>query len=145
MEETQAAYAVRVTKDFSRISFSGTLRLQGRQEYERIYRMLRYAAEKSGDSLEIDLRQLQFLNSSGISTFSLFIIEMREVGKGIVITGKQADRLAEQVARQFPKALRQGRRQPRLSDRPGRRAEPLADQVPLRLRPGRARAPTGPR
>ena len=90
MEETQAAYAVRVTRDFSRISFSGTLRLQGRQEYERIYRMLRYAAEKSGDSLEIDLRQLQFLNSSGISTFSLFIIEMREVGKGIVITGNKA-------------------------------------------------------
>ncbi len=89
MEDTAAAYAVRVTRDFSRISFSGTLRLQGRQEYEKIYRMLRYAANKSGESLEIDLRQLQFLNSSGISTFSLFIIEMRELGKKLFITGSK--------------------------------------------------------
>ncbi len=89
MEDTSAAYAVRVTRDFSRISFSGTLRLQGRQEYEKIYRMLRYAANKSGESLEIDMRQLQFLNSSGISTFSLFIIDMREVGKKLFITGSK--------------------------------------------------------
>ncbi len=89
MEETTAAYAVRVSRDFSKISFSGTLRLQGRQEYERIYRMLRYAAGKSGESLEIDLRELQFLNSSGISTFSLFIIEMRDLGKKILITGNR--------------------------------------------------------
>ena len=82
-------YSVRVTKDFSRISFAGTLRLQGRQEYERIHRMLRYAADRSGGALEMDLRQLQFLNSSGISTLSLFIIEMREIGKAITITGSK--------------------------------------------------------
>jgi len=84
------AYSVRVTKDFSRISFIGTLRLNGRQDYEKIHRMLRYAADRSGDTLEVDLRELQFLNSSGISTLSLFIIEMREVGKQITITGSKA-------------------------------------------------------
>ena len=82
-------YAVRVTRGFSRISFLGTLRLQGRQEYEKIHRMLRYAARRSGDTLEVDLRHLQFLNSSGISTFSLFMIEMRDVGKKITITGSK--------------------------------------------------------
>ncbi len=90
MDDTsKEAYSVRVTRDFSRIAFIGTLRLQGRPDYEKIHRMLRYAAQRSGDSLEIDLRQLQFLNSSGISTFSLFIIEMREVGKKITITGNK--------------------------------------------------------
>ena len=52
--------------------------------------MLRYAADRSGTSLEMDLRDLQFLNSSGISTLSLFIIEMREVGKNVTITGSKA-------------------------------------------------------
>ena len=84
------AYSVRVTKDFSRISFGGTLRLQGRQDYEKIHRMLRYAADRSGASLEVDLRDLLFLNSSGISTLSLFIIEMREVQKNVTITGSKA-------------------------------------------------------
>jgi hypothetical protein len=88
-DNSERTYSVRVTKDFSRISFVGTLRLQGRQDYEKIHRMLRYAAERSGENLEMDLRQLQFLNSSGISTLSLFIIEMREIGKNITITGSK--------------------------------------------------------
>jgi hypothetical protein len=83
------SYSVRVTKDFSRIAFAGTLRLQGRKDYERIHRMLRYTSDRSGEGLEIDLRQLQFLNSSGISTLSLFIIEMREIGKNITVTGSK--------------------------------------------------------
>lgn len=91
MSDTQArTYSVRVTTDFSRISLVGILRLQGRQDYEKIHRMLRYAADRSGESLEIDLRQLQFLNSSGISTLSLFIIEMRDQGKKLTITGDKA-------------------------------------------------------
>jgi hypothetical protein len=89
MEESKLSYAVRATRDYSRVSFLGTLRLQGRQEYEKIHRMLMFAAERSGESLEIDLRQLQFLNSSGISTFSLFIIEMRALGKRLTITGNR--------------------------------------------------------
>jgi hypothetical protein len=88
-DNPERPYSVRVTTDFSRISFAGTLRLQGRQDYEKIHRMLRYAADRSGNALEVDLRQLQFLNSSGISTLSLFIIEMREIGKAITITGNR--------------------------------------------------------
>jgi hypothetical protein len=39
--------------------------------------------------LEIDFRELKFLNGVGISTFSLFVIEMRELGKKITITGSK--------------------------------------------------------
>jgi hypothetical protein len=88
-DNTSRPYSIRVTKDFSRISLVGILRLQGREDYEKIHRMLRYAADRSGESLEMDLRQLQFLNSSGISTLSLFIIEMRELGKKLTITGSK--------------------------------------------------------
>jgi hypothetical protein len=90
MDETsKTAYAVRATRDFSRITFEGTLRLQSREEYEKIHKMLRYAARQAGDTLEIDMRRLAFLNSSGISTFSIFIIEMREANKNITITGSK--------------------------------------------------------
>lgn len=90
MDESPALYSVRATRDYSRIAFIGTLRLQGRQEYEKIQKILSFAARKSANALEIDMRQLRFLNSSGISTFSLFIIDMRRVGKRITITGSKS-------------------------------------------------------
>ena len=83
-------YSIKVTKDFSRIALVGILRLQGREDYEKIHHMLRYAADRSGESFEMDLRRLQFLNSSGISTLSLFVIEMREIGKKLTITGSKS-------------------------------------------------------
>jgi hypothetical protein len=90
MDESPAMYSVKAAKDHSKISFGGTLRLQGRQEYEKILKMLQEAAEKSGGPLEIDMSELKFLNSSGISTFSLFLIEMRRIGKKISITGSKS-------------------------------------------------------
>jgi len=90
MDESPAMYSIRATKDYSRIAFIGTLRLQGRQEYEKIQKILNFAARKSAEALEIDMRQLRFLNSSGISTFSLFIIDMRRMGKRITITGSKS-------------------------------------------------------
>ncbi len=82
MKET---YSVEVTDNPARIIFKGTLRLQGRPEYEKILGMLREVARRAVECLEIDLRDLQFLNSSGISTLSVFLIEMREIGKKIAI------------------------------------------------------------
>lgn len=90
MDESPSIYTVTTAEDYSKIAFGGTLRLQGRQEYERILRMLQEAAGKSPGPLELDMRDLKFLNSSGISTFSLFLIEMRRVGKRISITGSKA-------------------------------------------------------
>jgi hypothetical protein len=90
MDESPSMYSVKTATDHSKIAFGGTLRLQGRQEYEKILTMLQEAAEKSPGPLEIDMSELKFLNSSGISTFSLFLIEMRKIGKRICITGSKS-------------------------------------------------------
>ncbi len=84
------SYSVEVTEDPLRVTFKGTLRLQGRPDYEKILATLRDAARRAVERFEIDLRELQFLNSSGISTLSVFLIEMRETGTKITISAAKA-------------------------------------------------------
>ena len=92
----------------STVKMSGTLRLQGREQYKPIFDLLMDSASWREEKLTIDMRELIFLNSSGISAISLFIIEMRKINKPITITGssiitwqskslKNFQRLYEQV------------------------------------------------
>ncbi len=83
-------YSVRVSKDYATVILTGTLRLQGREQYQEVTGLLTEAADKSSATLTIDMRGLIFLNSSGISTLSLFIIEMRKRRKDIRIVGSKA-------------------------------------------------------
>jgi len=89
-QDNKPSYSIRAARDFSRVAFAGTLRLQTRQEYEKILVALRYVTRHSGDKIEIDFRDLQFLNSVGIAIFSLFVIETREIKKKVTITGSKA-------------------------------------------------------
>ncbi len=61
-DDNKLSYAVRAARDYSRVSFSGTLRLQGRQEYEKIHRMLQYAAQRAGESLELFEKAIEKLS-----------------------------------------------------------------------------------
>lgn len=83
------AYSVNVSDDFSKVTFKGTLRLQGREQYQKIFDILLSTSAQSSDKLELDMQELIFLNSSGISTLSLFIIEMRKIEKPMAITGSK--------------------------------------------------------
>ncbi len=83
-------FTVRFDPDRSTVFLSGTLRLQGRDEYRAISRLLNESAETSDGTLVIDMQDLEFLNSSGISTLSLFVIEMRKRGKPLRIVGSAA-------------------------------------------------------
>lgn len=58
------------------ISLSGSLRLNGLQEYMPVLEALNQAIS-ANDTLTLDMSQLQFLNSSGIAMLSKFIIEAR--------------------------------------------------------------------
>ena len=80
-------YRVRFDQTSNTVFLIGTLRLQGREEYQQINGLLIDAAESSDGALTIDMQDLEFLNSSGISTLSLFIIEMRKREKTIRIVG----------------------------------------------------------
>ena len=108
-EKSKEGFSIRVTEDSSRITFTGTLRLQGRLDYEKIHIMLREAAQKACESLELDLRQLQFLNSPGVATISIFLTEMRDIGKRIVINGSRTiawqDRILNNFSRLYDRVV----------------------------------------
>jgi hypothetical protein len=81
------AYSVAADKEDSKVTMTGTLRLQGREQYKPIFDLLMESASWREDRLTIDMRDLIFLNSSGISAISLFVIEMRKISKPITIMG----------------------------------------------------------
>lgn len=81
------AYTVAANRNDSTVTLTGTLRLQGREQYKPIFDLLMDSASWREEKLTIDMRELIFLNSSGISAISLFIIEMRKINKPITIMG----------------------------------------------------------
>ena len=70
----------------SNVSISGSLRLNGMDEYAPILDALR--APLAGANMTLDLSGLEFLNSSGIAMLSKFIIEARGIdGMQLTING----------------------------------------------------------
>lgn len=61
------------------VAMRGTFRLNGALEYAPVAEVLSKALENDQD-ITLDLRHLDFLNSSGIATLSKFVIEVRNRG-----------------------------------------------------------------
>jgi hypothetical protein len=59
------------------VEFHGTLRLNGMAEYAPIFDLLSQASANPSEPLTLDLRKLEFLNSSGIAMLSKFVIGVR--------------------------------------------------------------------
>ncbi len=80
MEITGKDYKVWYDEGNSLVFLKGILRLDGIEEYKPIMDLL-IGAISAESALAIDLRELEFLNSSGISMLSMFIVEVRNSGK----------------------------------------------------------------
>lgn len=78
MEIKTEDYTVRYDEATATVSCAGSLRLSGMEEYAPILQMLNEAAERQTDALNLDLRNLEFLNSSGINVLSKFVINVRQ-------------------------------------------------------------------
>lgn len=78
MEVKGENYNVWYDNGNSAVNFSGTLRLTGMKDYAPILDLLNNIAEKQPGQIILNLQQLEFLNSSGISMLSKFIIGMRK-------------------------------------------------------------------
>ncbi|WP_413206530.1 slr1659 superfamily regulator [Rhodospirillum sp. A1_3_36] len=72
-----ATYKVERDDEQGRVTLSGTLRLNGLTEYEPLAQILRDGLDHY-PTLTLDLRKLDFLNSSGIAMLSKFVIEARD-------------------------------------------------------------------
>src|ERR1700730_10814350 len=59
------------------VFFKGALRLSGADDYAPILEMLKETLINPAEPIVLDLRELDFLNSSGITMFSRFVIEAR--------------------------------------------------------------------
>lgn len=77
---TGQSFEIRVEQETSSIFFKGALRLTGMDEYAPILDLLRETFIHNGRPITVDLRELDFLNSSGITMLSRFVIEARDRG-----------------------------------------------------------------
>lgn len=88
-------YSVRYDPDSGTIHFQGFLRLEGIHKYQSIMDTLLQAAEAS-PQFTIDLCNLEFLNSSGISMLSMFVVKVRDRGN-VDLTLKGSDKILWQT------------------------------------------------
>jgi hypothetical protein len=80
-------YSLEYDESANLVSISGSLRLNGLEEYKPILDVLNQGIE-SGGNMQLDLSSLEFLNSSGIAMLSKFIINARgKDGFALTITG----------------------------------------------------------
>ncbi len=78
VQETEAV--VRFDAATATVSFVGALRLANVRAYDHISKLLSTAAAAVTGPLLLDFRELRFLNSSGITAISLFVVGSRKAG-----------------------------------------------------------------
>ncbi|MEX0271002.1 hypothetical protein AB3R30_17825 [Leptolyngbyaceae cyanobacterium UHCC 1019] len=72
-------YTIQYEPEVATVFFQGLLRLDGMEAYQPIMDILLNAIESS-PSFTINLCELEFLNSSGISMLSMFVVKARDKG-----------------------------------------------------------------
>lgn len=77
------------------VFFRGFLRLDGMEEYKPVMELLLNAVEQSSN-FSMNLRELEFLNSSGISMLSMFVVRVREKGN-VQLTLQGSDKILWQT------------------------------------------------
>jgi hypothetical protein len=78
MEIKTDNYNVIYDKASQSIIFDGSLRLNGAEEYTSISELLEGVVKEEPEKIILNLRELVFLNSSGISILSKFVINVRK-------------------------------------------------------------------
>ncbi|PLS69407.1 MAG: hypothetical protein CV045_02285 [Cyanobacteria bacterium M5B4] len=71
-------YEIQYVPDTNEVIFQGSLRLSGAEEYQPIVDLLEGLIAAQPNHILLDLRALDFLNSSGINVLSKFVINVRK-------------------------------------------------------------------
>jgi len=78
MEIKTEDYHISYDTETTTINYTGILRLSGMDEYAPIVQLFNQVLEQEPPLVTFNLRQLQFLNSSGINVLSKFVIKIRQ-------------------------------------------------------------------
>ncbi|MBE9129658.1 MULTISPECIES: slr1659 superfamily regulator [unclassified Coleofasciculus] len=90
MEIKSETYSLYYDAATSTVDCKGSLRLSGMEEYLPIVELLNEVADSQPPIITLNLRELEFLNSSGISMLSKFVIRVRQKKTvKIVVKGSQ--------------------------------------------------------
>jgi hypothetical protein len=71
------SFEIRLEEENANVLFKGALRLCGTEDYAPILDMLKEMLINPTTPIVLDIRQLDFLNSSGITMLSRFVMEAR--------------------------------------------------------------------
>ena len=72
------SFDIRLEEENSTVLFKGALRLCGTDDYAPILDMLKETLTSPAMPIVLDLRELDFLSSSGITMLSRFVMEARD-------------------------------------------------------------------
>ena len=78
MEIKAETYRIHYNTTAETLLFEGSLRLNGMEEYSSINELLKNVVEQEPVKIVLNLKELNFLNSSGISILSKFVINVRK-------------------------------------------------------------------
>jgi hypothetical protein len=78
MEIQTKDYSIEYDRATQTITCCGSFRLSQTEEYAPIVDLLNEVADSSPNTITLDLRKLEFLNSSGINIVSKFVIKVRQ-------------------------------------------------------------------
>jgi hypothetical protein len=83
-------YEVEYKVETQTLRCKGSLELSGTEEYRPIAELFSYAVIQLPPQLTLDLRELEFLNSSGINVISKFVISVRQKSTvGLLVLGSK--------------------------------------------------------
>jgi hypothetical protein len=80
MEIKSGDYSICYDPVSETVNCQGSLRLSGIDEYAPIVQLLNDLADSDPAKITLNLRELEFLNSSGINVLSKFVIKVRQKG-----------------------------------------------------------------
>ena len=72
-------------QQLNHVLISGSMRLPSPLSYEKPFSIIKSSLEEATDILTIDLKALEYLNSSGLTSFARIIIKARSNNKPIKI------------------------------------------------------------
>lgn len=81
LEVREHEAVVTFSPETATVRFSGALRLANVKAYDDVTKLLGEAAAQVSGPLTLDFKELRFLNSSGITALSVFVVGARKAGK----------------------------------------------------------------